>query len=117
MTREEFLLYLQSYHDTSHCEQLAAYLNHLARGRPQAFSEYVSIAPDASHILNTDPETYHLIYVPQNGYTYIRNDKNNILRCAMTALENSKGKMVFFAKTDIELCEILIRKIGGQNEA
>lgn len=117
MTREEFLSYLQTYCDTSHCGRLAAYLNHLARGRAQVFTESIEIAADASHILNSDAETFHLIFVPNMGYTYVHNDKHNILRCAMTALTTYQGRRVFFAKTEDELCKILIMKIGGKNEA
>lgn len=114
MTRDEFILYLKSYNDTKHCEQLAAYLNHLARGRPLAFTEYVNIASDGSHILNTDPETFHLVYVPGNGYTYVRNDKSNILRCVMN-VPCAGERTVFFAKSDKELCHFFITRMRCRN--
>lgn len=111
MTKIDLLTYLRQYTSIDKCECLVAYLNKLTRGRDIVFAANFSLSPDNQSLLNTDSDTYHVVFVDGHGYTYIRNDDQGILRCALAGRKTGSERTVYFAKTPEEFCNVAINRI------
>lgn len=111
MTKSDFLKCLQDYKSPDVCSLMAAYLNKISRGRNFAFTEDVFISNDSSHLLDTDSDVYHIVFLEGCGYTYIRNDDSGELKCALTPARGNNERKVFFAHTPEEFCNVMINRI------
>lgn len=111
MTRSEFIKYLKRYHTPMACEVMAGYLNKLARGLPYVFDTEFKLSSDDSHLIDADPDTYFIVGVRNRGYTYVRNDKDGVLRCALTRIEENGERTIFLAKTPEEFCNAMIKLV------